>query len=326
MSRRRLLRAGVIGAGALTVAPQLALRAIASGLDSADGMRSVVRSGTGELLGLVGTPTGTEVRQLVVGDDGAVRLGSRVLRSEARGPSGSQSIALGLTSNREPIVLGVRLVEVAPSSLDAGRDLLERLVDPLLAAEPAAPYGLAPNNPVRLVADAIDFAGRALAPLAGPGLTTATSGTWGVRQHGPDDEADHLSMLTVSRADEVVLRIDDLADAGVARLGGPIDAPVLSVADGSGALAVHPLDGSTAPVLVDSPATTLTRSRGAVVATFTDADGNLVLSRLDQGAWRFVTAVAGTAGTTGVLAVGGSSEVVATGPAGARLLDLAEVR
>lgn len=317
LSRRRLLRAGVIGAGLLTVAPQVALRAVADGFGPATGLWAAVSDpAAGRLFGLVGTDAGPVVHHLAVARDGTVRLGPML-----SGPAtiaGFDAISLALV-DPAPALLGADIV--GPTAPAPG--FATNAVDHILAGEPdpPGPATSAPiGRPVAAMRDAVS--GSPLGVRDRAGFATARLGHWSVRQHGPDDEADHLSMLTVSHAGEAVTVLDGLVDAAPATLAGAVDAPVLTVADGAGAVRVIPLGlTQSAPPLADHPTTAVTRVRDAVVASAVDADGRLLLRTLAGGRWSQSRAVSGTAGITAVLAIAGTRRLLVTGPDGAALVD-----
>jgi hypothetical protein len=242
------------------------------------------------------------VHHLHVDDDGAVRIGRRLDMGAA---AGLTPLAVG-AAPAGPVVLGSR-PQTPGAPTGTGTAVPSR------PDEPDAPYGTGTVVDERPEAVLLDVRTGAIS-AAGHGLTTAALGEWSVRQHGPDDEADHLSMLTVSRAGADVFTLDGLDGAGVAQLGGDAPAPALAVPGGGGTVLVRPLDrGAEAPPLPDHGTTAVVAVPGAVLATTVDDRGRLVVLRLGDHGWGHHLTVAGTGGVDRVLAVTGAPAVLASG-------------
>ena len=317
LSRRRLLGAGIVGAGAALLAPERSLRAIASGLDRPDGLWSVAADErTGDLIGLFGSDGVAHVHRLLVDADGVVHPGRRLPVPS----SDVTPLALGSVP-RGPVLLGARLTAVempAPAAADPG---LETAVRALLLAEPGHPLQ-GSTTTERLRSVSIDLGSGVISDGdRRPGLRTGAIGRWSLRQHGVDDDADHLSMVSVGdgRSESVVL--DGLGLAGLAQVAGTERSAVVSVRDGDGFVRVHRLGSSRAlPPLADTPATAVTGAGTHVVSTSLDPAGRVVLSRSDGGRWTAFRTVAGSEGTDRVLAVAGAEVFVASGATGARVV------
>ena len=316
VSRRRLLGAGVVGAGALLVAPRRSLVAVAQGLDRPVGLWSVVTDPrSGALVGLLDAGQGPEVRRLEVDDRGSVRVGPRLLDTVDLEP-----IAVG--ADGHPVVLGSR---AAPPAASRPPDSTDASVRALLDAEPFGP-ALGIDGPVSPLgpraATILDLATGGQRAVPTHGLVSAASGAWTIHQHGPDDEADHLPMLTVALGGDRRVLFDDLGLAGVAQLSGPPAAPVVAVADGTGGVRVRRLPGGPDATLADDLSVAVTATDHDVFATRRGPDGSLVIDRLDGAGWRAHRVIADTEVATAVVAVGRASAFVVTGPTMARLVSV----
>ena len=318
VSRRRLLGAGVVGAGALLVAPRRSLMAVAQGLDRPVGLWSVATDpGSGALVGLLDAGQGPEVRRLEVDDGWSLRVGLRLVDA-----AGLEPIAVG--ADRHAVVLGSRPAPPAAAPRPAP-DTPDASVRALLDAEPFGPArwidgSISPLGP--RAATIVDVATGRQRAVPIRGLASAASGAWTVHQHGPDDEADHLPMLTVALGGDRQVLFDDLGLAGVAQLSGPPAAPVLAVADGTGGVRVRRLPGGPDTALADDPSVAVTATDHDVFATRRGPDGGLVIDRLDGAGWRADRVIADTEVATAVVAVGGASAFVVTGPTMARLVSV----
>lgn len=268
----------------------------------------------GSMFALAGAEGGPVVHRLLVDDDDRVQLGPRL-----ETVAGLGTIAIGRQGS-VPVVLG-SAVRTGVPVVDTGAALLEDLledVDGILADEPDGPLDVA--TPHRLVSTVDDFAGVAR-PSVAHGLLTAVLGPWSVHQHGLDEEADHLSMLTVRHHERELLAVDDLGQAAVAQLGGEEVAPVVAVADGTGRLRVLlPATRHEAPPLEDLPTSAVVGSADGPIATRSDARGRLVVSRLRDGRWEPDHTVDGVRGPTDVLPVAGEAAVLAADAAGVHLV------
>ena len=316
VSRRRLLGAGVVGASAVLVAPRRSLLAVAQGLDRPIGLWSVVTDPSdGGLVGLLDAGQGPVVRRLEVDEAGAVRVGARLLDVV-----GVEPIALGV--QRHPVVLGSRSAPPASASRSVP-DPADAAVRALLDAEPFGPASRTGTSAAPLgprVATVLDVATGT--PLAAPthGLVTAVSGGWTIRQHGPDDEADHLPMLSVAGGSDHRVAFDDLGLAGVAQLSGPLAAPVLAVADGTGRVRVRRLPGGPDAAVADDPCVAVTATAHEIFATRRGPEGSLVIDRLDRTGWAASQVIPDSEAATAAIAVGGAAAFVVTGPTLARLV------
>ena len=317
VSRRSLLAAGIAGAGAALLAPGQSLLAIAGGADRPAGLWSVVRDpANGRLVALSGSADGATVHALDIGPAGRLAVGARLWDPLP----GLVPLALGATPGGV-VVIATAIVTEAEEALAAAAD--EVLVAELLA-EPGSPLA-APATPTeRLRSVAVALRTGAVAEHPGPGLVSALAGRWVVRQHGPDDEADHLPSVSAARGGVEDLVLDGLGMAGAARLGGPWDAPVLAVADGADQVRIQRLGaGEELAPLEDSPLVAVTGTDTDVFATVPAPSGELVLHRAVGDRW----VPEGPLGPArSVLAVSGASELVVTTGDDATLVDLAGSR
>ena len=303
-----------MGAGALLVAPRRSLVAVAQGLDRPIGLWSVATDpGSGGLVGLLDAGQGPQVRRLEVGEGGSVRVGLRLVDVDV------EPLAVGAAGH--PVLLGIRAAPPATPPRPAS-DAAAPAVRALLAAEPFGPaLGIVPVSPLGArTPTVVDLATGT--PLAAPahGLVSAMSGGWAVFQHGPDDEADHLPVLSVAFGSDRRVVFEDLDLAGVAQLSGPPAAPVLTVADGTGAVRVCRLPAGPDALVADDPSVAVTATADDVFATRRAPDGRLVIDRLDGTGWGAPRVIPGSEAATAVIAVGGAAAFVVTGPTMARLV------
>jgi hypothetical protein len=319
VSRRRLLAAGIAGMGTALVAPGRSLLAIAGGADRPAGPWSVVAEpGTGRLAALVGRDGGPAVHALDVGSGGRLTLGARLWDPVP----GLVPIALGATPSGVVVIATGAVTETVATTTTE----LDALLTEELLAEPGSPLSAPATATERIRSVAVAVPTGMVAEHPGPGLVSAMAGRWVVRQHGPDDEADHLPSVSVARDRAETVVFDDLGLAGAARLGGPVDAPVLSVADGLGVVHVHRL-GSDRPLpqLEDAPLVAVTAAGGSVVATGLDPSGHLVLRRAGGDRWADEQRIDAPPGVREVLPVAGASAFVVISGTDAVLIDVGEL-
>lgn len=295
----------MVGAGVITVAPRVALRAIADGAVRTDGVWSVAEDpASGRMVALIGTGAGPVVRELEESRDGLVRMGAPIGVSLG----GVDAIAITIADRR----FGLLGTERSVRRPRPQRPPAPTVFDPLLADEPDPPSASIAADPHDPVGVRVDIAGGTVAATPGIGLVTAALGSWSIRQHGTDDEADHLSELTADRHGRPAFTIGGLDQAGLATVAGTETAPVLSVADGRGAIRVLPLGGGSAPDLADRPSTIVTRTGSSVVAADVDGAGRLIVAELDGAGWAPWRTVPGLQGITSLLPITGSHQVLAT--------------
>lgn len=321
LSRRSFVAAGAVGVGALALRPR---RTIADVLDpsSPAGLWGVARSDEG-LLAL----WSMDGRPVVVrlSDRGPVRI-ERVLATPPPG------VAVALAAGGQADVLGA-VEEVVAARRSLRTDHLPEAIRAALLAEVDGPLSVADlvvdrvlgRTPVvrRLDGSVSDVpvptvpGGVAAAVLHGGGSV------WSAVQHPASPEGDHCSALSLFLDGRRVLEIDDLGSAGPAVLAGPVGAPLVSVADGDGAvrgwlLAPEPR-AVVAPGAPDEVAMHV--SDGRPVALLASPDGATLLG-LSSSGWEVLRDVAGTAGCRRVVAIAGHEAAFLVEVAdGVRLVD-----
>lgn len=304
LSRRSFVAAGVLGVGALALRPGRSV-AHAADVRSPAGLWGVARTDDG-LIGLWASGDRPVVVRL--SDRGFVEV-TRVLATPAPG------VAVAVAAGGAPAVLGA--VEETAGGGSIRTDHLPESVRAALATEvdgPLSVAGVADDHllPRRAVARSLDGSDASFELPSVPGgigaaVLRAGGATWSVVQHPPTAEGDHCSSLTVTLDGRTVLEVADLGDAGPASLAGPVEAPLVSVADGAGRvrawrLAAQPLE-LVAPGSADLVA--LHVAGGRPVALLGSPDGATLLGHGPSG-WEVLRDVAGTAGCRRVLAVAGA--------------------
>lgn len=310
----------MLGVGALALRPG---RSIAHAVDvrSPTGLWGVARTHDG-LVGL--WASGDRPAVVRLSDRGPIEV-TRVLATPAPG------VAVAVAAGGAPAVLGA--VEEVAGAGSIRTDHLPESVRAALAAEvdgPLSVAGVADDHllPRRAVARSLDGSDASIDLSAIPGGIAASvlrggGATWAVVQHPPTADGDHCSSLTVTLDGQTVLEVADLGDAGQASLAGPMDAPIVSVADGAGQvrawhLGGHPLE-LVAPGSPDLVA--LHVVGGRPVALLGSPDGATLLGHGPSG-WEVLRDVAGTAGCRRVLAVAGAeAEFLVEVADGVRLVD-----
>ena len=304
-----------MGAAAAVVAPGRSLVAVARGLEQPTGLRSAAADPTtGRLVGLVSTGSIDELRSLTVDADGFVRFGRRLLTA----PSSVSPIAVG-AGRSGTLLLGATALTVAPST--AVPHPADAAVAAALEGEPHGPASLGPGATERLAPVIVHTDGRVLEETA-PGLVTAALGPWSLRQHGPDEEADHLPTVSVRSGGAERVVVDGLGMAGIARLAGPAAAPVCTVAGGDGSVRVRALTGDRAVEVADDPTVAVTTDGRDFFATAGGRGEPVAVHRFDGARWHAHLVLPDTEATTEVLPVAGTTGLVLTGRSGSRYVEV----
>lgn len=321
LSRRSFVAAGAVGIGALALRPR---RTIAEVLDprSPVGLWGVARTEDG-LLGL--WASGGRPAIVRLSDRGPVTV-QQILATPAPG------VAVAIAGGGTAAVLGA-VEEVTPVDGSIRTDHLPPSVRAALAAEVDGPLSLAGAvvdevSPRRAVARDLDGSTAEVdLPSIPGGVATSVlrhaGAAWSAVQHPPTVEGDHPSSLSVAAGGTTVLEIPDLGAAGPASIVGPVDAPLLTVVDGTGVLQAWRLGGAV--VAVPSPGAAddvaLHVADGRTIALLASPDGATLLGHGPAG-WEVLRDVAGTAGCRRVLAVAGPEpEFLVEVADGVRLVD-----
>lgn len=321
LSRRSFVAAGAVGVGALALRPR---RTVADVLDvrSPVGLWGVARTDDG-LVGL--WSSGGRPAVVRLSDRGPVTV-QRILATPAAG------VAVAIAAGGSPTVLGA-VEDVVSASHAVGTDHLPASVRAELASEvdgPLSVAGLVVDQVLHRAAVARTLDGSeapvGLPPIAGGVAASLLQGggsAWSAVQHPPTGEGDHCSSLTVSADGRPVLEVADLDSAGPAVLVGPLDAPLVSVADGAGNVRAWRLGADPVELLAPGgpDEVALHLAAGRPIALLASPDGATLLGHGPSG-WEVLRDVAGTAGCRRVLAVSGAApEFLVEVADGVRLVD-----
>lgn len=223
------------------------------------------------------------------------------------------AVLAGVAAGGPPLVLGAA-AEAIPRTRSIAVDHLEPGIRAALLDESDGPLSLDgveidEIGPLRGAARTLRGADVSIdVPLPAGGIVSAVlADRWVCVQHPPNGEGDHCSSLTVFDGGSPVLHVDDLGAAGPAALAGPVDTPVVSVADGEGRVRVWQLGAATdelsPPGVADGIAVHV--ADGRPIALRTSPDGATLLAHGPVG-WEAVADVDGTAGAGRTVAVSGT--------------------
>lgn len=336
IGRRRLLGAGIAGTGVALVAPRLVLDAIASDSAPPEGLvAAAVDVPTGKLVGLLTTADGAAVHTLHVGATGAaatpVQVGRRLRRFTIGDLDavGHHDVPVALHADAGGVaVLAVeRLVDAAAPARSG--DPVDRLVRTVLDAEPGSPLTLrtdrdATNTAIAPVRIGLD---RSRSRIAPHGVVAGSIGAWIVRQHGPDDEADHLDTLTVTHAGRRLVSLGGLDHTAAATLGGHATDAVVTLSGSDQARFLRLRNGAVAelPALelpaLDLPAQQAPAGAGGPSIAATVAGATPMVAIVDDGGVSVRALVGARWQTVGAPSVPGARAVTPIAGAAAVLVD-----